>query len=73
MSCLVLFRPSSSGDGDHLGIFVCEVVAGLQDVPVVRLGEQFAVLDDAGGGANLDGIGVEHLDAIHECFFSECH
>jgi hypothetical protein len=64
-----LIIPGGSGNGHYLGVFACEVVAGLQDVAVVRLGEQFAILDDAGGGADLDRASVEHLDAIHECFF----
>jgi len=65
--------PRGGGNGCHLGVFVGQVSATFDDVTVIRGGQDFAILKDAGGLADLDRTRFQDFDFVDDDFFDESH
>lgn len=54
-------------------VFSAQVVAGLEYMAVVGLGEDDTILKDANRFTHLDGAAFQHFDFVNNGFFGKCH
>lgn len=65
--------PGGGSDCCHLWVFGAQVRSTLDDVAVVRGGQHFAILKDAGGLADLDGTRFQDFNLVNDDLFGQTH
>jgi len=65
--------PRGGGNGCHLWVFGTQVSARFDNVTVIRGGQHFAILKDAGGLADLDGTRFQDFDFVDDDLLCETH
>jgi len=66
-------RPGSRCNSSHLGVFVGQVIARAEDMPVIRGGQHYVILKDASGLPYLDGTRFQDFDFVDDDFLGESH